>query len=467
MNEELQVNFKKLKCVCISLPAIIVVGCQSYKPSPLSIDDYRKSYETRAVELDSLKDFARSLQSTHDDIPDTFDVSDGISPEEGEVIALFYNPVLRLARLEAGVELAAFEQAGMWKDPIFGFDGIDITSPSAPFGYSITSSWTIPLSGRMKTEKVHANATYQESLMRIINDEWNARSSVRNAWASWVTAEEEVELTNETIDKLEQIDSIAKSVHNAGEINRVQYRLIDIEVKSKRVELARLSLVAVNRKHALLTLLGLPPSTSELLQQRSPIAMVPYIQDSTERMIHANTELAIKLSAYERSETALHVEIKKQFPDIVLRGGYGSEFNDQRMLFGVSIPIPVLNANKKGIAVAKANREVARAEAETTFARLYQELTAAYDSLELIKSQRMQFEDVIIPLLEEQTKDVTTIAELGEVDTFVLIETTTKHYQARKQLLELYLSSLEAANQVRRLLGPHVQQQPSPVGGSL
>ena len=79
----------------------------------------------------------------------------------------------------------------------------------------------------------------------------------------------------------------------------------------------------------------------------------------------------------------------------------------------------------------------------------------------------MQFEDDIIPLLEEQTKDVTTIAELGEVDIFVLIETTTKHYQARKQLLELYLSSLEAANQVRRLLGPHVQQQPSPVGGSL
>ena len=467
MNEEIQVNFKCLKCVCISLPTLFIVGCQSYKPSPLNIGDYRESYDARAVELESLTEFARELHETHDNIPNTFDTSDGISPEEGEVVALFFNPELRLSRLEAGIELAAFEHAGLWKDPLFGFDGIDITSPSAPFGYSLTGSLTVPLSGRMSTKKEHASAVYAESVKTIINEEWDTRASVRNAWASWVTAEEEAQLATDTLQTLEAIDLIAQSVHNAGEINRVQYRLIDIEVKSKRVELARLSLIAVNRKHELLTLIGLPPSSGELLQKRSPIVMVPYIQDATQRMIHANTELAIKLAAYERTETALQVEIKKQFPDIVLSGGYGSEFNDHRMLFGVSIPIPVLNANKKGIAIAKANREVARADAETTFARLYQELTAAYDSLELIKSQRLQFENDIIPLLDEQTKDIQTIAELGEVDTFVLLETTTKHYEAKMQLLELYLSSLQAANRVQRLLGPHVQLQPSPVGGSL
>ncbi len=452
--------------MCISLPTIFIVGCQSYKPSPLNVGEFRDSYDARAIELDSLSEFAQDLHATHDNIPDTFDVSDGISPEEGEVIALFYNPELRLSRLEAGVELAAFEHAGLWEDPLFAFDGIDITSPSAPFGYSIVGSLTIPLSGRMKSEKEYAHSVYAESVKTIINDEWNTRANVRNAWASWVTAEEKVQLVSETLSKLEEIELIARSVHNAGEINRVQYRLIDLEIKTRRVELEKQTLLAVNRKHELLTLLGLPPSASDLLLVRSPIVMVPFIQDATERMIAANTELAIKLSAYERSESALKVEIKKQFPELVLSGGYGSEFNDHRMLFGVSIPIPVLNANKKGIAIAHANRELARADAEATFARLYQELTVAYESLELIKSQRMQFENDIVPLLEEQTKDIQTIAELGEVDTFVLLETTTKHYHVKEQLLDLFLSSLKAANQVQRLLGPHVQQQPSPVGGS-
>ena len=62
--------------------------------------------------------FANRLALDHG-VPVAFNISDGISPAEGEVIALFYNPELRIARLEAGVALANFETAGLWEDPNF------------------------------------------------------------------------------------------------------------------------------------------------------------------------------------------------------------------------------------------------------------------------------------------------------------------------------------------------------------
>ena len=91
---------------------------------------------------------------------------------------------------------------------------------------------------------------------------------------------------------------------------------------------------------------------------------------------------------------------------------------------------------------------------------------ATVADMQLIKAQRLQVENFVIPALEAQINDLQAIAELGELDIFVFLETTTKYYQAKKKLLELYLCSLQAANEVHRLLGPHVQQKPSSAGGS-
>ena len=346
-----------IKCICISLTTIFSAGCQSYQSKSIKVfNDYRETYDSRTSKLNLLVNFAKELHATQDNISDSFDASDGISPEEGEVVALFFNPNLRLSRLES------------------------------------------------------------ESAKVIVNDEWNTRSTIRSAWASWATAEEKITLIKETIKNIEEIESIAKSLRNSDELNRIQYRRIDIEIKNKRLELDRLLLTAVKRKNELLFLLGLPQSSGDLLHKRSPIVMVPYIQNSTERMIEANTELAIKIAARKKANTPLQ-------------------------------------------------REVAEANVESTFARLSLELSEAYDSLELIKAQRLQLENDIIPTLKAQINDLEAIAKLGELDIFVFLETMTKYYQANKKLLELYLSSMQAANEIYRLLGPHSQQKPSPVGG--
>ena len=442
--------------------AFLIVGCQSYEPKPLDIGSYRNALETRLSAVEPVEAFANRLAS-NDGAPSEFCISDGITPAEGEVIALFYNPELRIARLEAGVALANYETAGLWKDPVFGFDGAEISSPSAPFQFGLMGSFTIPISGRLKIEKEQAGSAYETQLREVVHAEWKTRSTLRSLWSKWVAARLQVELIHEVMNQLEQIHGIANTLFEGGELNRVEHRLIQVELASIDVQASEAELFLLTVEMDLLALMGLPPEGSGLLVAEFPVIPSTVVEDETARIIDANTELAILFAKYQTAEETLRLEIKKQYPDIVFGSGYGSEFNDHRVLFGLSIPLSIWNRNQAGIADARSKREVARAHAETTFARLYRELSLANAILKMKEKQHSYYEEEIVPMLAEQTRDVQNIVELGEVDTFILLETMTRQYEAKKRLLRLELEELDAAIAVHAILGPDYQLNPSPM----
>ncbi len=445
---------------------IFIAGCQSYEPAPLDIGFYRDSLETRLIEVEPITAFANRLE-LDTQTPMSFSIDDGISSAEGEVFALFYNPELRIVRLEAGVALANFETAGIWKDPVFGFDGAEISSPSAPFEFGLMGNLTIPISGRLKIEKVRAGAEYEMQLREIVDAEWNVRAEVRSLWAQWTAATLQVELINEAVEQLKRINEITTALAKAGEINRVEHRLLQIELANSEVEATEATLLLLKAEVDLLEILGLPPGGGSVLVPEFPAVEVVSVEDETTRIIDANTELAVQFAKYQTAEETLRLEIKKQYPDIVIGSGYGSEFNDHRVLFGLSIPLSIWNRNQAGIAKAQTKREVARAEAETTFDRLFRELALANTTLLVKQTQHSYFEDEIVPMLSEQTRDINAIVELGEVDTFILLETVTRQYDAKRRLLELQVAELNAAISVHRILGPEYQLNPTPINREL
>jgi outer membrane protein TolC len=448
--------------IFFSALALFVVGCQTYEPEPIDIGSYRDSLDSRLIDVEPITSFARRIANKNG-APDTFDINDGISPSEGEVIALFYNPELRISRLEAGAALADYETAGLWKDPVFGFDGAEISSPSAPFQFGVMGNLTIPISGRLKVEKARAGVIYDSKLRELVNSEWNLRLELRSTWAEWSAATMKVDLINEVVEQLERINIIANSLHEAGEINRVEHRLLQVELADNKIQATEAMLQLRSSQTALLALLGLPPEETTLLDPEFPIVEMGFVEDETARIIDANTELAIKLTEYQIAEESLRLEIKKQYPDIELGSGYGSELNDHRVLFGLSIPLSIWNRNQSGIANARSNREISRAQVENTFAKLYRELTLANEILEIKQSQRATYENEIVPMLEQQIVDITKIIDLGEFDTFILIETITRQYDAKRQLLDLRVEELSAALTVHRILGPEYQLNPIPI----
>ncbi len=441
----------------------LLSGCQSYEPSPLDIEGFGVSLNDRVVDVEPLTAFIDRLDIDGAEAPVQFDLSDGISYAEGEVLALFYNADLRLARLEAGVAMATRDTAGLWEDPVFGFDGAEIVSPAAPFEFGLMGSLTIPISGRLEVEKDRAAAAYEAQLRSLVNAEWQTRSNLRRAWARWTAIDAQSLLLADMILDLGRIAQTARHLEIAGELNRVERRLLDIELADRRIQATEIELELIEAEALLMDILGLSLDNADLLIPAFPNVAIPHIEDLTLRLIESNTELAVHFASYRTAEETLRLEVKKQFPDIVIGSGYGTEFNDHRVMFGLSIPIPILNANRAGIAEARARREVARAEAETTFARLFRSLHAAQTALQVNQEQRDRYETLIVPLLNEQANDIDRIAALGELDVFVLLQTITRTLAAKQQLIELRIDEIDAATTLSTILGPDMPANPTPV----
>lgn len=458
--------------ICVARPTggltvgalVLLAGCQQYERQPLDLAAHRSSLSERSLEVGRIQGFLDRLRELGGETQDTFSFDDGLTPAEGEVVALFYNADLRAARLGAGVALANFQNAGLWEDPEFGFDGAEILSPSgSPFEFGLTLNLTIPISGRLDVEKARAGAAYDTELRRIVDAEWATRADVRRAWASWTVAEERLRLLREAIAQTERVTTITDRLEAGGELSRVESRLFQVELAIRRAASAEADLAAIRARIDLLGLMGLPPDASIELTPALPTAEVPLSDDPLRRLIESNTELAVRRAEYQVAEEALRLELRKQYPDIKIGSGYGSEDNDDRLLLGFSVPIPIFNANRAGIAEARAERELSRAAAETTFERLSRELSAAQAGLDAARTQRSQFESTIVPMLEAQAHEVEQIADLGEVDTLILLETVQRHLDAKVRLLELKQAELDASLTITQLLGPGEATDPAPV----
>ncbi len=461
-NQDRPRRSRAVRRVAVAALAGALAGCQGYERVPLDLDAHRARLLTRESAEEPLRHWVERLAASGQQVPDRFDLADGLSPAEGEVLALFYNPDLRLARLDAGIALASFETAGLWEDPRFGFDGTQILSSAGAFEYGLTLSLTIPVSGRLRVEKDRAGAAYEAELRRIVDAEWSLRAEMRSAWAGWAAASERVRLLGEVVAQVERITSITDRLEAAGELTRVESRLVRAEALGVRADLVAGRRSETQARLRLLELMGLPPDAKVDLLAVFPHAAIPQVGDETQHLIQANTTLAVHRAEYQIAEETLRLEVRRQYPDITIGGGYGNE-GDDRLLLGVSLPIPILNANRGGIAEARARRERARAGAETAYERLTHELASARAAMEAARQQRLSFEGELVPMLDAQAIEVERLAELGEIDTLVLLETVTRGLQAKSLLLELRTAEIVAASEIVRLLGPDTELAPAPV----
>ena len=282
------------RCIVARLiaPALAVGGlggCQSYRSEPLDLPGHWDSVSRRLIDEVSIPRHAMTPDAMHARTPDRFELSDGISPAEGEAIALVYNPDLRLARLDAGVALATFETAGMWEDPQFGFDGAEILSPSGPFEYGLKVGLTLPVSGRLGIEKHRAGAAYEAQLRRVADAEWSLRAEVRSAWARWTAAVERVRLLSDAADRVGRIIAVTNRLEYAGELTRVESRLIRSQAIEARTQLASGLRAATQARNELLAMMGLPPDAGIELVAGYPTCVIPSAPDEIGRLIELNT----------------------------------------------------------------------------------------------------------------------------------------------------------------------------------
>lgn len=433
------------------LGTAMLAGCQSYQPRPLDLSAHREEWTDRTADSEPVRAFAQRLAESSE--PAAFDPSDGLSLAEGEVVALVFNPDLRLARLRAGVAAATAEHAGLWDDPTFSIDVLHITeNVSNPWVITPGLAVTIPLSGRLEAEKQLAEASLRAELIRVAEQEWTTRVELRREWVRWSAATLRAERTEALLESIESLVASTTQLAEAGEMPRTEASLFTIEWASQARALLRHRGEAEEAEKRLRGIMGLSPE--------APLELIPELVvnertgEAFDDLAERSLTLARLREEYEAAEHSLRREIRKQYPDLTIGPLYETDQGQSRIGFLGGIPLPLLNANRQGIAEAAAERELARAAFETEYERLVGSLAAARVRRQTLRQQRQLFEREIVPLVDRQLSDARRLLELGEGGGLVLLESLTRVGETQMDLIDARLGESLAGIDLAGLAGP-------------
>lgn len=451
---------KSILALC--LLAVVLTGCRQYRASPLNLGSHASRWAGRDATAPEVAQYAARLARLGYAPTEEFNVADGLSLCEAEAVALFFNPRLRVARLKAKVPLVGAKEAGRWEDPELAIDGQRIVeSVEDPWVLGGTISFTIPLSGRLGVERGRAFAEADAERLRAYVEEAAVLADLRRTWAEWTAGRQRRDLVSQYLKELDEVMQNAEGLLRAGEIDATDVRPFQIERATRRAELQSLQLEQRQREAAIKALLGLVPEAQVDLLPSFPDISQPSTALHRRRWVQENHPAVLLARAeYAASERALELEVRRQYPDLTLGGGYGTEEGQSRILFGAGLPLPLLNRNRRAIAEARASRDVAKAAAEGGFEDLVGQLFRAELAAEAARQRRQLIESDVIPLADQQIADLRRLGRLGDFNALILLEALRTAYEAKVQLLEATASEAVATNQLNALSGVGVLPRP-------
>ncbi|MCP3918097.1 MAG: TolC family protein [bacterium] len=438
----------------LGFACVAAVGCQSYEAQPLDPALHRAAWHGRTLEQ-----FIERLEPLHAAAPTDFDPHDGLTLNEGQLVALVFQPRLRLERLRAERALASSDHAGLWVDPELSLEGLRITE-SVPDRWVVAAglSFTIPLSGRLGTERDLADAELRTARSHVLESEWSVRHDVRLAWARWSAAQLRVEETERFILAMDGLVVSSMRLAEAGEVAPTEAALFRVEQAQRQSQLLRLRGELEAAEQALRAELGLAPEAPVTLVPALDVAVSAPVRGADD-LAERNPSLARLRLEYEVAEQNLELEVARQYPDLTLGPAYEDDAGQSRIGLLSALPLPLFNANRRAIAEARVDRELARAAFETAYEMLVGRWAAASAQARGLASQQEQMESVLVDLVDGQLADAMQLRELGEGTSLVLLESLKRAYETKLEFIETRLARARARAEVDYLVGPPVPEQ--------
>ena len=163
-----------------------------------------------------------------------------------------------------------------------------------------------------------------------------------------------------------------------GEIPRPELTRAQISLDRGRLKWVDVQRQIADNRARLAAALGVPVRALQQAKisygflKRFPKA--PSSSELRQKALLNRPDILSVLASYEAAQSALQLEIAKQYPDVNLGPGYSFDDSENKWTFGVSLTLPLLNQNQGPIAQARARRKQAAAAFTVLQAKIIEEL---------------------------------------------------------------------------------------------
>ena len=420
-------------------------GCATYHEQPIAPETTAAAFDNRSLTNTNLQAFLETSHVTSPWPRDSWDLN------ALTLVAFYYQPVLAEARAQWASVQAAKITAGERPNPTVGFTPTYDTTTPPPWILGLT--WDIPIETAGKRGKRIAQADHLSEAARwnFVSAAWQTRSRVRAALLNLYAARETESLLARQELAQSNIVRLLEGQLAAGAVS--SYEVTQARVALDTTRLARQDATGQygQARVQLAGALGLPlralddvPLSFAGLDHFPSDLTAPEVR---RQAILNRADVRGALAEYAASQSALQLEIAKQYPDLHLGPGYELDQTDNKWSLGVTLDLPVLNHNQGPVAEAKAKRAEAAAHFLTVQTTAIAEIDSALAGYEAAL-QKSATAAALLENLRKQLDSARAQAQAGETEPLTLASAEAEYAAGAQNQLDAVVKAQQALGQL-------------------
>lgn len=432
-----------IPCLAVALAG----GCAGFTPQPISPAAAVAEYDARSLDNPELRVFIqKNIQRELGAWPlPQWDI------ELLTLAAFFYHPDLDVARAKWQAAQAGVTSAGMHPVPSITLGAQrNVDAPSSVSPWTLGWNFDIPIetAGKRGYRIEQARHMSDAAKLAIASTAWQIRNRVRSSAVELHFAQQmQAQLLQE--HTLQQ-NNVALLEHRLrlGLASQPDLTQAHIAAHRTALSLGDAAKTMVEARAKLASALGVTSAAIDHLAWSPDLFdQVPVLQwDGVRQQALLNrTDVLGALAEYAASQSALQLEIAKQYPDISLGPGYSWDAGERKWSLGLSMPLPLFGRNQGAIAEAKARRIQALANFQSIQAKAIGEIDTALASYHPIRD-KLDAANALLADQNRQSRHALAAFQAGQIDKLEWVG-------AQLELSQLALARLDALAKTQQALG--------------
>jgi len=377
-----------------------------------------------------------------------------LSLGEAIALALKKSPELAVERRQIDVAKGELTKARVYPlnpelevRPGYGSGKLrDLDKTVGTNAFDVAVSQTLQIKGQWGLRVEKAAADLDRTGWTVGDAERRIRAEVSRAFTDVLIAQERVKFFGEIVALNQELLNISQQLFEAGAVPRLDVLRAEVELRRALNDRTTEERNLVAARKELNLLLGQP---TDFVPQ--PVGPLLYAlgELNLERLKRTGMESRPDLKAVRAGLQSVERELaiaraERFFPDVAVSVGYSNDLaidgRDQRVLFGVAIPLPLFNRRQGEIEIALGERSRQTAALSFVAARIDKEVAQAYERF--VASQRI-VEEFVKRIVPQQEENFRLLREGYEAGQFRLTDVLL----GQREFIEGRLRYLDAAAQ--------------------
>lgn len=394
----------------------VAAGCARFHPVPLSPSQTAESLQARSLTNAGLKVF---LEENLEHPMPRWPVAKW-DFEKLTLAAFYFHPELDVARARWNVAKAGRITAGERPNPSVGVAPAYNTTAAIPSPWLVTATFDVPVetAGKRRDRIAQAQQLSEAARLNVASAAWQVRSQVRDSLLALDQARKREILFHQQQSIHAENVRLLELQYQAGAISAFELTQARLAADNAQLALRDAEQQKVEARAQLAGAIGLPVralSGAEFSMESLNRLPRGYSEaEARQQALVSRPDILSALAEYAASQSALQLEIAKQYPDVHLGPGYEFDQGDNKWSLGLSITLPVFNQNQGAIAEAEARR----AEAAARFNALQAHVLAEIDRAVAAYGAALETEadtETMLSHLTRQEKSAEAMLEAGEI----------------------------------------------------